>query len=250
MLKHRIRHLPVVDENGRATGYLSDVEVFRFGGPTGEDMELWVPFQHGEVPDTAADVQLPIETRIGPNDPITVTLRKLVQGAQDFAVVEDDDGELMGIVTEHDGLRVAVEALEQSELAIEMEATTPTVVARKSDPAAQILSNLQSRGIRHIAVVDEFEVCVGVVSTGDLLADSVMHQPELTIGDVMRPRKPITISPRQRLGDAAATMMQNHVGCLPVVDEVEKPQGILTRTDLIQAAVAALEERAMFGAEA
>ncbi len=213
-------------------------------------MQLWVPFQHGDVPDVAADVQLPVELVVGPNDPITVTLRKIVAAEQDFALVQADEGPLLGIITEHDGLRVAVEALEESELAIEMEATTPTVVARPTDSARAVLSNLQSRNFRHIIVVDEFEVCVGVVSTGDLLADSVLHQPELTLKDVMRPRSPITIGARQRLGEAAARMLDQHIGCLPVVDEVDRPQGILTRTDLIQAAVAALEERATFGGEA
>ncbi len=248
MLRHRIRHVPVVDDAGRATHVVTDVAVFRYGGPTGEDMELWVPFQEGDAPITVSQILEPVQVVVPEGQDATVTLRRMVDADQDFALVVDDAGALTGIVTEHDGLRVAAEVLDGRDLTTRIEISSPVLVARRADPAAKILAVMQERGIRHMPVVDAAGVAVGVISAGDLLADSAMHQPELTVADVMRANPLRTIGPDRPLAEAAATMLAEHIGCLPVVDAHGVPRGILTRLDLVESAVVALEDEGAFPA--
>ncbi len=247
MLKHGIRHLPVVDDNHVPVGMLTDVAVFRYGGLSG-DRTLWVPFQEGDVPIRVREVMVPVATRVQPDAPVTATLRAITQSEEDYALVVDDDGALLGIVTEHDGMRVAAEALEDSPLLTRMEISTPVLVARSADSARAVLARMQQGRIRHMAVVDATERAIGVVTVGDLLADNVMFGDAVSIGQVMRPRSPVTIGPDRPLAEAAKRMLAAHIGCLPVVDASGTPRGILTRTDLIEGAVAALEERQAFPA--
>ncbi len=246
MLKHGIRHLPLVDGAHLSTRVLTDVAVFRYGGLAGEEMNQWIPFHSGSVPTLAHEVSEDVQVIVNQEDEVAATLRKLVESEQDFALVENDVGKLVGIVTEHDGLRIAADALADSGLTTSKELTTPALIARLTDPAHDILAALQKQRIRHIAVVNEERVVVGVVTVGDLLADNVIHNKTATIKDVMRPRKPRTIGGNQPLAEAARRMLADHIGCLPVVDEAGHPRGILTRTDLIEGAVAALQESDAF----
>ena len=246
MLKHGIRHLPVVDDTHKATHILTDVAVFQFGGLAGEEMNQWIPFHSGAVPNEANDTSEPIEVVADADDEATLTLQRLVAADQDFALVKDQNGLLLGIVTEHDGLRIAAEILEASELAVHQEFTTPAIIGRFEDSGHEMLVRLQELHFRHVAVVDNSGIVRGVVTVGDLLADNVVHDKSLTVKDVMRPGKVRTIGGQVRLVEAAQRMLTEHIGCLPVVDSDGRPRGILTRTDLIEAAVAALQEQDAF----
>jgi CBS domain-containing membrane protein len=104
--------------------------------------------------------------------------------------------------------------------------------------------------IRHIPVVDQGGTLVGLLTHRDLLRASVsslanisrQDQRELyqqmTVGDIMR-KEAITISPDADLREAAATMIDEKVGCLPVV-EGKKLVGIITEADFLTLAWDAL----------
>jgi acetoin utilization protein AcuB len=93
---------------------------------------------------------------------------------------------------------------------------------------------MQQEGIRHLPVCDG-EALVGVVTDRDLrLATSTLAasplSPDRRVAEVMS-RHPETADPAE---DAARTMRQKKIGCLPVLDG-GRLVGIITGLDLLDA---------------
>lgn len=96
---------------------------------------------------------------------------------------------------------------------------------------------------RHIVVLDEEGRVVGVVSHRNIFYGAlawsiglgrVAHQKELEshpVKDVME-SDPVTVQPDTPLSEAAETMMEKKIGCLPVVD-ADQLVGILTEGDFL-----------------
>jgi CBS domain-containing protein len=116
----------------------------------------------------------------------------------------------------------------------------------RANESLDMTEDLMSLGrVRHLPVMDG-ERLVGVVSLRDLLACSLSRALDfdgrerrvflksVTVREAMSQRL-ITVSPKSTLAEAAALMLRNRIGCLPVV-EGEKLVGIVTETDLIRAA--------------
>ena len=95
--------------------------------------------------------------------------------------------------------------------------------------------------IRHFPVLDGGKL-VGIVSQRDLFhatLGSVMGEASertflamIEVKDVLR-EPPITISPDASIKEAASRMVENKIGCLPVVEE-ENLVGIVTETDILK----------------
>jgi len=246
MIQHRIRHLPVVVEDGHAIGVITDVSVFRYGSLVGSELELWAAFDPEGEHLVAGDLLDPIEIKVGRDDALIATLRRLTHSTQDFVAVVDGE-QLIGILTEHDGVRLAAGVLHNSGLTVRVESSSPIYLAEVTDPAFDVLERMDAKGFRHMAVVD-FGELRGVLSRGDLIADSVSKEQHLLARDVVRGTVVHSIREFEPLEAAAATMMEHHIGCLPVIDELGRPHRIVTRTDLIEAAIVALEQSAVFPA--
>jgi CBS domain-containing protein len=99
--------------------------------------------------------------------------------------------------------------------------------------------------IRHMPVVEGNRV-LGVVSQRDLLAASLSRVMEIDprdhrsflrsveISEVMS-EPVITIEPTRTIREAAELMIRHKIGCLPVVDSLGTPVGLITETDLLRA---------------
>jgi acetoin utilization protein AcuB len=116
-------------------------------------------------------------------------------------------------------------------------------------PVLALLDLMLDRGIRHLPVVDRERRVQGIVSINDLRAASpfVVDGPsgglsagereflrEQSVDEVMS-RAPYTIGPEASVREAAECMADRRIGCLPVVDEQGRLEGILSATDLLQA---------------
>ncbi len=136
-------------------------------------------------------------------------------------------------------------------------------------PALAALDLMVEHGIRHLPVVDGQRQVIGILSIDDLraafpFAVNLKHPPnfseredaaEETVGDVMT-YAPTTIHCGEPLEFAAQQMAEGRFGCLPVVDEDGRLEGILTETDVLQAIATTLwadrvgDERTAVGYEA
>lgn len=125
---------------------------------------------------------------------------------------------------------------------------TPVVKTLQRNDQLTIADDvMREQRIRHLPVLDEEGVVCGVVSQRDLFrgalaralgygqtAQQKMHSM-LLVKEVMSTTV-VTIGPHEPLANAARLMLENKVGCLPVLDG-EKLVGILTESDFVKLAV-------------
>jgi CBS domain-containing membrane protein len=102
--------------------------------------------------------------------------------------------------------------------------------------------------IRHIPIISDQGRLVGLVSQRDLLRHAISNQAPITeeeqrkileyilVDDVMQTNV-LTIPEDAKLNEAASIMIENKIGCLPVVNDDDMMVGILTDTDFIKLAL-------------
>ena len=104
--------------------------------------------------------------------------------------------------------------------------------------------------VEEVYIQDHEDRLIGIVTKKDLLHEAqnanpeisldwnrVMENPKLlpplTLGQVMRPDRPITASPEESLIQTAQRMITNNVRCMPVVKD-GKVHGIVRMQDILQ----------------
>jgi CBS domain-containing protein/RNA polymerase-binding transcription factor DksA len=114
--------------------------------------------------------------------------------------------------------------------------------------ALQALDLMIDHSIRHLPVVGPDRRVHGVLSFDDLRAampveislraplgvEERWQAADISVGEVMT-YAPVTIRYDASLQEAVARMIEGRFGCLPVVDERGRLDGILTETDLLHA---------------
>jgi acetoin utilization protein AcuB len=126
---------------------------------------------------------------------------------------------------------------------------TGSPVAIQSDASAlEALDLMIEHGIRHLPVTDGERRVVGILSFDDLRAafpvpveltappsvEDRFALRELSVGEVMT-FAPVTARADAPLEDAAGLLAERRIGCLPVVDEAGRLDGIITETDMLHA---------------
>lgn len=121
--------------------------------------------------------------------------------------------------------------------------TSEVETVQPSSTLAELLDLLQERNIRHVPVVDDEGELVGLVTQRDLLRRSLAARGDLplTVREEVVSHRTVdefmtvgvmTVDPDAPLGEAAELILDNKLGCLPVV---EGPHlvGIITESDFV-----------------
>ncbi|MDW5330412.1 CBS domain-containing protein [Plantactinospora sp. KLBMP9567] len=130
--------------------------------------------------------------------------------------------------------------------------TTEVVTVRSETPYRVIVDLLTERGISAVPVIDDFDRVQGVVSESDLLAKvELTGQPEpkffvsrrhrvarshaaASVAEQLMSTPAITVTCTTPLATAAKLLDEEHVKRLPVVDELGRLKGIVSRRDLLK----------------
>ena len=122
---------------------------------------------------------------------------------------------------------------------------TERVYTLKSKDSLETLYDLMdSRRVRHVPILDSEGDLVGLVTDRDLSRTALGAVEELPLSverDILRRRRirdimvtePDTIEPDAPLAEAAAMLLENKVGCLPVVEGLHLV-GIITEADFVR----------------
>jgi len=108
---------------------------------------------------------------------------------------------------------------------------------------------MREERIRHVPIVNDDEMLVGLVTQSDVLAasDSSLGEPEqhtdpasITLAEVMT-TDIITVDEQASLRQCARFLEEHKIGCLPVVTH-GKLRGIITDTDFVGVAINLIEQ--------
>ena len=123
--------------------------------------------------------------------------------------------------------------------------TEAVLAIEMSAPAGEILRLFAEYPVHHLPVVDEAKV-VGMLSSADVRKlESLLPKGRdpmeylswrFRIDQLMR-QPPITIGPRESIETAASLMVQHGIHALPVTNSQQKLIGIVTTTDIMNAAL-------------
>jgi len=122
--------------------------------------------------------------------------------------------------------------------------STDTVTLKRNDRLAVADHAMKERAIRHMPVVDESGQVCGILSQRDLFRGALLRN--LGYGEFLEKKmldnmvvkeamvSPVmTTTPTTPIQQAACTMIEQKIGCLPVIDNGEL-QGILTEEDFVR----------------
>jgi CBS domain-containing protein len=173
---------------------------------------------------------------VRPEDDLMFTARLMSRaGARHMPVCRGR--RLAGIFTDHDYLRYRDEVGPGGRDATVGEFMTAQVVTvRPDDPVAAASALMRLHGIGCLAVVDDRQELIGVVTAGDLLAADVRASARriddaVSIGEVMT-RAPLTARPYQPVLEAAAMMAERGFKHVPIVDDGGHLVGMITDRDV------------------
>ena len=121
---------------------------------------------------------------------------------------------------------------------------THDLVTISKDTSLTVASHLmKAKDIRHVLVIERRKL-VGVVTWGDIREASASDATSLSVFELaylldnlavskIMTRHPITVAPTATIADAAQIMLENKIGCLPVIEQ-GRPVGILTESDIFR----------------
>jgi CBS domain-containing protein len=209
-----------------------------------------------------AEIMTRAVTTVTPDTPAVEVIELLLGKMFKAVPVIDSNRRVVGIITDGDLLhraampaRLAVgERLQPDELReflaqVSREKfardimTTPVVTARDDELLGHVTQRLLERGLKRLPVVDTEGRLVGMVSRLDILRAAAGQgngqpeqspQPRLgrTLGEVMSTNIPL-VHVNDDLADVLGQMLQADVKRVVVLDEQERPVGIITDGDLV-----------------
>ncbi|MEN0066560.1 MAG: CBS domain-containing protein [Myxococcota bacterium] len=234
MVKLGIRHLPVVDDDGKLTGLLTDADVFRRGSFLDArlvDPRGWVAHDAAHDDLRCHAVMQPVEVTLNPELAASIALAELHRSDQDALVVVDSRFRPVGIVTEHDVLALALDELD-SDVLTQAIASSPVDAIEVDAPANEAHTRLMAQPFRHLIVTAGGSLH-GVLSIRDLVAQDVPRRGNEPLNALLSFTKVQSARPETPLVEVVRTMKAQKIGCMPLVDDRDEPVGIVTRRDVI-----------------
>jgi CBS domain-containing protein len=114
--------------------------------------------------------------------------------------------------------------------------TSAPIAIRADERVGRAAREMQFGSFRHLPVVDAEGHVVGVVSQRDVLGarDSAVMVRDIMTVDVK------SVRPETMAHEAAYLLLRHRIGCVPVLDDAGRLVGIVTESDFVRVAYAAL----------
>ncbi len=120
--------------------------------------------------------------------------------------------------------------------------TRGPATVEEAAPISDAAAEMAAGGFRHLPVVDAAGVLVGMISERDLrarlgtdvarFADATVDVLAEPVLDAMTP-DPVSLPPTATLAQALEVFADERVGAIPVVDDGDRPVGIVSYVDLL-----------------
>lgn len=222
-----LRHLPVVDANGRSIGVITDFDLLQHGEIIGEDGQ-WL--DRGDGRTKAADLARTDPVECVESDRLREVIARMRDQGTDVALVLDAHRHPVGILTEHDVVRWS--RLELPDEPVLPASDAQVVTVDLYAPALAALDVLVDHNVRH-AIVTEDEQPVGVISWRDLVIEDMLGFNASKVREVLKDEGVLSLPVGATWQEIANTMVSHHIGFIPLIDEKGKVAMVLSRTDIM-----------------
>ncbi len=131
--------------------------------------------------------------------------------------------------------------------------TSPVISVKVDVPFSQVEEKFQQHGIRHLPIVGDNNVLLGLITQRDLyrvLSPKKQEDgqtfydrealDEIILARVMNDR-PVSVQPEDSVGQAVLLMVKGKYGCLPVVEKNGQLCGIITQMDILKVSAEILQ---------
>lgn len=196
---------------------------------------------------SVGDVMQPCSTFLNPNDLVTRARSVMRMSGLRTLPVVDDDGKLIGIITEREMLRITST---RSNILVRGFMLPPRLLATPNDNLAKLAEDMIELEVSLVPVVKSLgdQTVMGVVRLDDILR-SISHSlksSKLTVGDVMS-KEVVSCGPDDEIPRVWDIMERTHYSGLPVTRynkrrHVLEVIGMITRSDIIRSGAIRLAE--------
>lgn len=111
--------------------------------------------------------------------------------------------------------------------------TSPVFTKNEEETIDNCLEFMFEKGIRHLPITNHLGQLVGFVSDRDLLEKTKSYEKEMPVSDAMIKRV-LVGSPGAEIRQVTKVLLEERIGCLPIVNDDNYPIGIITRSDLLR----------------
>ncbi len=224
-----IRHLPVLEDD-RAVGLLSEHDILKFRA----DSPLMDPLSECVSKAMVSPAQY-----VSPQVPLAEVAARMVADNIDCLPVMLM-GELMGIITSVDLLREQVDATfaqtSNSELGAADVMTPKPQTVTPTDLLSHAIEKMAAGNFRHLPVVDDEGRVVGILSDRDIPPATMGNDGlfDTRVNSVMT-KDVITVEGTAPMATLMSAFTHWQLSALPVVDEDERLEGIVSYIDVLNA---------------
>lgn len=226
MVQLHVRHLPVVDDRGQLVGMVFDFEAAQRGDLVGD---RWIPHDENDAWLLARHVMRASPPAVSTQEPIGSGLARLGGTMWDILTVVDDRGHPVGVFTEHDAVRLAVQALDDHPVIGALPAR-PLVTIGAGAPLRDARRAMLDAEVRHVLVLDGARL-LGVIGLRDVMLGRRVPEDACARDGITRGL--VCADPSIGMKSAARRMLDEKVGCLPIVERSGAPVQVVSRTDLM-----------------
>lgn len=247
MLKYGFRRVPIADAGtNRLVGIVTSLDIVDFlGGGLRHNIvkNRYKGNLAAAINEDVREIMKKDVVSLGVKDNISNAIKTMIERNIGGIPIVDDDNAVVGIVTERDFVRTVADITTSKSIKEYM--SNKVVTASPDISIGEATRTMIEKGFRRIPIVKE-DVLLGIVTASDImryLGSGEIFQKLMT-GDVSDAFKVPVKSLILRdiiwtnsgidIGEAAALMLKNKVGALPIIDDGELC-GILTERDIIKA---------------
>jgi len=249
MLKYGFRRVPIADAGtNRLVGIITSLDIVDFlGGGLRHNIvkNRYKGNLAAAINEDVREIMKKDVVSLGVNDNISNALKTMIDKNIGGIPIVDDDNVVVGIVSERDFVRTVADITTSKTIKEYM--SNKVVTASPDISVGEATRTMIEKGFRRIPIVKE-DILLGIITASDImryLGSGEIFQKLLT-GDVSDafqvPLKSLILrdivwtNSGIDIGEAAALMLKNKVGALPIIDDGELC-GILTERDIIKALV-------------
>lgn len=249
MLKYGFRRVPIADAGtNRLVGIITSLDIVDFlGGGLRHNIvkNRYKGNLAAAINEDVREIMKKDVVSLGVNDNISSAIKTMIEKNIGGIPIVDDDNVVVGIVSERDFVRTVADITTSKSVNKYM--SNKVVTASPDISVGEATRTMIEKGFRRIPIVKE-DVLLGIVTASDVmryLGSGEIFQKLMT-GDVSDafqvPLKTLILrdivwtNSSIDIGEAAALMLKNKVGALPIIDDGELC-GIITERDIIKALV-------------